>query len=178
MTRAPFALALSAAAALALTSSAVIGQEATTGTISGQVVDQQGLPLPGATVVVTSAQGSRTSVTDGQGRFLAPFLTPGRYSVRVEMASFRPVTFENIEVSLGQRVTVPPITLNLAQVAEQVEVRATPPTVDTTTSGMGSNLDSDFLARLPVQRQMSNVVYLSPGVSTSGGAGTGGSSCG
>ncbi len=171
MTRAPFALALLAVAALALVPSVAVGQEATTGTISGQVVDPQGLPLPGATVVVTSPQGSRTYVTDEQGRFLAPFLTPGTYSVRVELASFRPVTFENIAVPLGQRVTVPPITLNLAQLAEQVEVRATPPTVDTTTSGMGSNLDSDFLARLPVQRQMSNVVYLSPGVSTSGGAG-------
>nr|MBP7570585.1 TonB-dependent receptor [Acidobacteriota bacterium] len=134
-------------------------------------VDPQGLPLPGATVVVISPQGSRTYVTDSQGRFHAPFLTPGRHNVRVELASFRPVTIENIEVQLGQRVTMPPITMNLAQVAEQVEVRATPPAVDTTSSGMGANLNSDFLARLPVQRQMASVVYLSPGVSTSGGAG-------
>jgi len=170
MTRAPFALAL-LLAALALTPAGAAGQESTTGTISGQVVDPQGLPLPGATVVVISPQGSRTYVTDSQGRFHAPFLTPGRHNVRVELASFRPVTIENIEVQLGQRVTMPPITMNLAQVAEQVEVRATPPAVDTTSSGMGANLNSDFLARLPVQRQMASVVYLSPGVSTSGGAG-------
>ncbi|MBP7570749.1 MAG: carboxypeptidase regulatory-like domain-containing protein, partial [Acidobacteria bacterium] len=78
MTRAPFALAL-LVAALALTPAAAAGQEATTGTISGQVVDPQGLPLPGATVVVISPQGSRTYVTDSQGRFHAPFLTPGRH---------------------------------------------------------------------------------------------------
>ena len=49
-----------------------------------RVVDAQGLAIPGATVIVTGARGSRTFVTDPDGRFLAPFLTPGRYSVRVD----------------------------------------------------------------------------------------------
>ncbi|HSK11474.1 MAG TPA: TonB-dependent receptor [Vicinamibacterales bacterium] len=171
MKRAPLALGLVAVAILAAGATVGTAQESTTGTIAGQVLDPQGLALPGATVTVTSPQGTRTFVTDAEGRFLAPFLAPGRHTVRVELAGFRPVTFEDINVQLGQRVTVPPITLGIAQVAEQVDVVGTPPTVDTTTSGLGANLDSEFLARLPVQRQMSDVVYLAPGVSTSGGAG-------
>jgi outer membrane lipoprotein SlyB len=50
-----------------------VAQETTTGSIAGQVVDAQGAPVPGATVTLTSNQGSKTFVTDGQGRFFAPY---------------------------------------------------------------------------------------------------------
>jgi hypothetical protein len=33
--------------------------------------------MPGATVTISSDQRSRRAVTDAEGRFLAPFLTPG-----------------------------------------------------------------------------------------------------
>jgi len=60
------------------------GQE-TTGTISGRVVDSQGLPIPGATVMATGPQGTKPAVTDGTGNFTVPFLTPGTYAVRIEL---------------------------------------------------------------------------------------------
>ena len=78
-------------------------QETTTGSITGEVVDAQGAPIPGATVTLTSDQGTKTFVTDGSGRFFAPFLTPGRYTVRVELSGFSPVEQKNIDVRLGQR---------------------------------------------------------------------------
>jgi len=71
------------AALLAMTSLAV-AQE-TTGTISGQVVDSQGLAVPDAAVTITGAQGANTVTTDAEGRFDVPFLTPGRYLVRAEL---------------------------------------------------------------------------------------------
>ena len=43
----------------------------TTGTISGRILDAQGLAVPGATVTVTGPQGSKTVVTDSTGRFRA-----------------------------------------------------------------------------------------------------------
>ena len=42
----------------------VVAQEATTGAIEGQAIDAQGLAIPGATVLVTGAQGTKTFVTD------------------------------------------------------------------------------------------------------------------
>ena len=51
-------------------------QETTSGSIAGQVVDAQGSPVPGATVTVTSSQGRKFVVTDGQGRFFAPTSRP------------------------------------------------------------------------------------------------------
>src|SRR4051812_18825651 len=78
-------------------------QETTTGSIGGVVTDQQGGVLPGVTVTVTAAQGAQTFVTDEQGRFFAPFLTPGTYTVRTELQGFRAAEQRNVEVRLGQR---------------------------------------------------------------------------
>src|SRR4051812_25194475 len=78
-------------------------QETTTGSIGGQVTDQQGGVLPGVTVTVTAGQGSQSFVTDEQGRFNAPFLTPGNYTVRAELQGFRASEQRNVEVRLGQR---------------------------------------------------------------------------
>jgi protocatechuate 3,4-dioxygenase beta subunit len=72
------------------TSGVVLAQE-TTGALNGRVTDAQTLPVPGATVTVTGPQGVKTSVTDADGRFTAPFLTPGPYDVRVELQGFKAV---------------------------------------------------------------------------------------
>jgi hypothetical protein len=165
------AIALSALALAALLPGRAMAQEATTGTIEGQVVDAQGLSIPGATVIITGPQGAKTYITDAQGRFLAPFLTPGRHSVRVELQGFRPVTVENVDVALGQRVNMSSIALRVGGLEETVQVVATEPTVDLTTSSIGANLESEFLARLPTQRRVSDVLQLAPGVADSGGAG-------
>jgi hypothetical protein len=57
--------------------------------------------------------------------------------------------------------------MRVGGLTEQVEVIAEPPVVDTTSTSIGANINSDFLARLPTQRQVTDVVYLAPGVSTS-----------
>jgi hypothetical protein len=160
-----------AALALLTTPPAVAAQEATTGVIEGQVIDAQGLAIPGATVIVTGAQGARTFITDAEGNFLAPFVTPGAHTVRVELQGFRPATVQDVNVALGQRVTLAPITLRVGGLTEAVEVVGSPPTVDTSSSSTGASLRSEFLERLPTQRQVSDVVQLAPGVADSGGAG-------
>ena len=53
-------------------------QETTSGSLAGTVIDAQGAPVPGATVTLSSAEGPKTFVTDTNGRFFAPFLTPGQ----------------------------------------------------------------------------------------------------
>jgi len=102
-------------------------QEITTGSIAGQVVDAQGAAVPGATVTVTSSQGSKTFVTDNQGRFFAPYLTPAIYTVRVELAGFSPVEQKNVNVRLGQRLELPGLVLKVGGLEEVVEVVGAPP---------------------------------------------------
>ena len=62
----------------------------TTGTISGRIVDAQGLAVPGVTITATGAQGAKTAVTDSQGRFTVPFLTPGSYCSACGTAGIQP----------------------------------------------------------------------------------------
>jgi hypothetical protein len=152
-------------------STLAVGQETTTGSITGQVVDDQGGVIPGATVTLTSAQGTKTFVTDENGRFFAPFLTPGRYAVRVELGGFSPLDRKEIEVRLGQRIEIPNLVLRVGGLQETVEVVGGSPVIDTSSTTAGGVLDSDALKHIPVGRQLSDTLYLVPGVSSSGQVG-------
>ena len=112
---------LAVALALACASTAA-AQEVTSGSIGGQVTDPQGLSLPGVTVSVTAGQGTQTFTTDEQGRFFAPFLTPGIYVVRAELSGFKPVEQRRVEVRLGQRAELVTLKLEVGGVSETVEV--------------------------------------------------------
>jgi Carboxypeptidase regulatory-like domain len=145
-------------------------QETTSGSLTGQVLDNQGAAVPGATVSISSSQGTRTVVTDSNGKFFAPFLTPGKYGVKVELAGFSPVEQKNIDVRLGQRVDLN-FSLKVGDIQEVVEVIGTAPTVDTNSTTVGGVLDSDTLKKLPVGRNFTDTLYLVPGVSDSGRVG-------
>ena len=147
-----------------------VAAQDTTGTVSGRIVDAQGLAVPGATITVTGAQGVKTTVSDSEGRFSVPFLTPGSFVVRAELQGFAPVTRASVDVRLGQTVEIP-LTMQIGAVAESVQVTSTRPPVDTTRATIGANLDSATLSRLPVGRRFSDTLYLAPGVSTGGSVG-------
>ena len=55
-----------ALALVVATAAGALAQETTTGSIGGQVLDSQGLPLPGVSVTLTSPQGTSTFTTDDQ----------------------------------------------------------------------------------------------------------------
>jgi hypothetical protein len=163
-----------AVAVLAFASWAILpawAQQPIAGSIAGRVTDESGAPLPGAAVILTTAQGSTSHITDGRGRFLAPYLTPGTYAVRVQLEGFRPVERKGVEVRIGQRVELA-FSLPIGSFADAVEVRVAAPIVDFSTGGAGTTLDSDFLSRVPVGRGLGEIVYLAPGVSSGGGTGT------
>src|SRR4029453_18158927 len=63
--------------------------QGTTGAIAGRLGEAQGLEVPGVTGTGTGPQGAKTVVTDAEGRFSVPFLTPGAYGVRTELAGFK-----------------------------------------------------------------------------------------
>jgi len=139
----------------------------TTGSITGRVSDPQGLAVPGAAVTVTGPQGSQTFTADAEGRFNAPFLTPGTYTVRTELQGFKATEQKNVVVRLGQRVELP-ITMAVGGLTETVEVTGGSPTIDVTTTTVGSVINADLLQRVPIGRRFSDALYIAPGVVTSG----------
>jgi hypothetical protein len=156
--------------ALALFVSPLAAQE-TTGKIEGRMTDTQGLAVPGATVTATGPQGSKTAVTDAEGRYSVPFLTPGTYSVHGELAGFKAVEQKDVAVRLGQTADVS-LKFEIGGVSEVVQVTGASRAVDTTSTTIGAVLSTDELSSLPVGRRVADVLYLSPGVSSSGTLGT------
>ncbi len=71
--------------AFALAVAGLAAAQETSGSVSGRIVDAQGLAVPGVTVTATGPQGAKTTVSDAEGRFTVPFLTPGAYVVRAEL---------------------------------------------------------------------------------------------
>src|SRR5262245_27285900 len=70
---------------------AIVAQtQITTGTIQGTVVDANGASVPGANVEIKNlgTNFTRTLTTDDEGRFIAPLLQPGNYSVTVSKQGF------------------------------------------------------------------------------------------
>ena len=145
------------------------GQE-TTGTISGRVTDAQGLAVPGVSVTISGAQGNKTATTDGEGRFSAPFLTPGKYDVKAELSGFKTVEQKGLTLALGQALDVP-LKLQVGGVTETVQVVGTTDVINVNTTTTGANITSDLLERVPVGRDLGSTLYLAPGVSSSSTAG-------
>ena len=153
-----------------LTARQAPAQETTSGSLGGRVSDAQGLAVPGATVSVSSSQGTKTYVTDAEGRFFAPYLTPGTYTIKAELQGFQATEQRNIELRLGQRLDVP-IVLQVGTLQQEVRVVADTPIVDTASSTAGTTLRSETLGRVPIGRRFTDALYIAPGVSSGGGTG-------
>src|SRR5215510_12279788 len=72
---------------------AIVAQtQITTGTIQGTVIDANGASVPGANVEIKNLDTNftRTLTTDDEGRFVAPLLQPGNYSVTVSNKALAP----------------------------------------------------------------------------------------
>src|SRR3954467_4568447 len=74
---------------------AVFGQAEVTGKITGTVKDDQGQPVSGATVEVTSKglQLERQATTDDKGEFLLALLPTGAYTVTVTALGRQPQVY-------------------------------------------------------------------------------------
>jgi outer membrane receptor protein involved in Fe transport len=92
--------------------------------VEGLVVDQQGLPVTGASIVLTQRQGTlRKSTLSSTEKFRLESLVPALYDVRIEAAGFEA---QSLTVDLrNQPVAVLDVRLEPARVAEQLIVTAT-----------------------------------------------------
>src|SRR5947209_9896836 len=94
----PLMLGLVLRACLVLFPSTVWAQ----GTIAGQVADATGSVVPGVTVEASSPaliEGTRSTVSDSQGRYQISDLRPGAYKVTFSLVGFRTVIREGIELT-------------------------------------------------------------------------------
>src|SRR5919106_2893025 len=141
------------------------GGASSTGSISGQVVDESGGVLPGATVTATSpAQiGALTAVTNEEGMYRFPSVPPGEYKLQYELSGFTTLVREGIRVTLGFNSAVN-VKLGVATLQETVTVSGESPTIDTTATRLQTNFDQEKLAALPNARDMWSLLAATPSV--------------
>ncbi len=152
-------------------------QAISTGTITGIVHDEQGLPIPGALVEVTNVQTQerRSTVSNATGIFNVAALVIGRYKVSVSLSGFGTVERVDIPLQSNETYNAGVVTLR-AGITETLTVTADPIGVQTTTAVRTSVLDTSTIDSL-VSRGRDPVRLLNslPGVDPNlGGLITGG----
>src|SRR3984893_6045047 len=86
-----------------LVSTPALAQQVTA-SITGQVTDQTGAPIPGAKITATDTQrGTQyTATTNAEGRYTLSNLAVGTYNVKVENQGFQTATQSNLTLQLNQ----------------------------------------------------------------------------
>jgi hypothetical protein len=145
--------------------SPVRAQTAQVGQVAGEVRDASGALLPGASITLTSEERgfSRTTVSDGTGRFLFPVVPLGLYSVEVSLSGFEKVVLTNNLVE-SERTTTVPVSLKLATQEVSVTVTGETPIVDATNTTVQTRVRSEEYNKLPIGRSYQTLIGQAPGV--------------
>src|SRR5689334_17882815 len=150
---------------------AVVGQsQITTGTIQGTVEDANGAVVPGANVEIKNldTNQTRTLTTDDNGRFVAPQLQPGRYSVTVSKQGFNTPEIPSAVLTVGQTLQLK-FPLAVSDVAAKVTIESTP-TVDTAKTEASTTINETAVSTTPILgRKFEDLLTLTPNVSITQG---------
>lgn len=158
------AVVVTMGSALALRAQGVSGR------ILGNVQDTTGAVIGRASVTATNTGTgiSATATSDANGQYRLENLPPGTYRVGVKAAGFSAFISNGIVVDVDQATRVDAI-MKVGSTGETVEVSATQPLVDPTSSSMGEVIDTTDIGNLPLNgRIFSQYVQTVPGSVASG----------
>jgi hypothetical protein len=136
-----------------------------TATFTGQVTDQSGAAIVGATVKITSQDTGVviTRQTSSDGNYTVPLLKAGTYSIEVTASGFAPNTRKNITLQI-QQVGQEDFKLTVGGVDQQVTVEGGAPLLNTETTELGNVINRDSTEQLPLNgRNFSQLGLLVPG---------------
>ena len=136
------------------------------GSIAGVVRDQTGAVVADASIAVASPSlvgGPQSTRTDALGQYRALALPPGTYSVTATANGFAPQTRSDIVLAPGRSITAD-VVLPLARLEQRTTVAAEPVAADTRSTSTSIVIGRTMLDNLPLQRDVSNLINLAPGV--------------
>ncbi len=142
-------------------------------TIEGIVKDPSGAVIPDATVTIVKVDtNERTELRSNEsGRYFAPNLPIGAYTVTVEKPGFQKAIQEGVQLQAQSSIRLD-LTLNLGNVQQAVVVQAEAPIVDASTPTITSALTTKQVNDLPVinlgaKRNIGQFLQFLPGVNSS-----------
>jgi hypothetical protein len=147
---------------------ATVCHASSTGSIIGNIADETGAPLAGATVELRNANTGvvRSAVGDHSGGYSFVLLPPGNYDLTVHITGFRDAAVNGIQIDVDQ-VRRADLTLEAAPVMLKVSVSGELPLIDTETSNIGKVVPQNLIANLPLnERNYLTFTLLVPGAHT------------
>ncbi len=135
-------------------------------TLSGIVTDQSGAVVSGATVTATNGEtrATRTTASDGAGRYQIFALPVGEYEVRAARQGFADQIRSGIHLVVGQDATVD-LVLRVGQVNQEVKVDSDAPVVSVTTADISGLVGEQQVKDLPLNgRSYDLLLTLNPGI--------------
>ena len=149
---------------------ATAGAQDFRGAVGGKVTDESGGVLPGVTVTGTNKDTNvaGNTVTNETGGYSLLYLAPGTYLVTAELQGFKKVVRDNVEVRLGDRLTLD-FKLEVGRMEETITVTAETPLLETRTGSAGQVIGEKQISLMPLSDGNPFVLArLAPGVAYHG----------
>src|SRR5215467_5620886 len=145
-----------------------LGAQERFGGLTGTVSDAQKLAVPGATVTATNNETGavRTATTNADGSYRIADLTPGRYTVTIELQGFQKVTVNDALVVLGKDFPIntelrPGALTEVVNVTGQIEKQ-----IDLKDVTLAHNVTAEEFDQLPKARSFQAMAMTAPGVNS------------
>jgi hypothetical protein len=142
------------------------------GRLTGVVTDPTGAVIPEAKVSITNERTGekRVVITNNEGLYVAPNLSPSDYAVHAAASGLAPREFTGLKLQVGETRTLN-IQMQPEAISETIDVTSGElAAIDTSSAKLGTNVSEREVASMPLNgRQVSQLYLLAPGAQTSGG---------
>ena len=141
--------------------------QTTSGSIAGNIVDQQQAAVPGASIRVNDAAKGFTqnTVSDREGRFVFPQLAPGTYTLDIEAKGFKRSERTNLELVANDKMALGTITLDVGAVTDTVTVSAEATLVQSESAERSLAIEGETLRSIAVNgRGFTPLASIVPGI--------------
>ena len=145
----------------------VAGAQTLTGQIGGTVLDAHKAVVPGAAVTVrnTNTQLVRNTVTDPGGAFVITNLVAGTYDLTITLSGFKTYVQNGLVLTATERLSLPPITIELGGIEETVRVDASSVRVQTQSGERSAVITAGEIENIGLRgRDFMGTLKLLPGV--------------
>jgi hypothetical protein len=135
------------------------------GAIKGTVTDADGTPLPGVSVTLTGSKiAAMADVSSDRGNFRFLNLpVADDYALKFELEGFNTLVRDELVVDFGRDLNLD-ITMQIADITEEIVVVGQAPVIDTKRAQVGVNVGEEMIMGLPTARNPWVIMSLIPGV--------------